>query len=290
MLDGRNLSKDIIAQKLEHIKVEPLDAFHVLVDNSQETLNDLSAYYRLSVIIKGNGKISTSNGNYFVKEGDLLIVAPNIVYTSSKSSNGTLETYSVRFSIPSADCTKEFISLMGNHEVMIYNDMLTDHYKSIIEFVFSLVQENSPSAYFFVKSLLNHALGTIAYSANKFANNKVASKSKTKSSEYIVMKCSDYMTSNPSRNITVDDLCKLCNLSQSYLYKSFMSILGMSTKAFITSTKLKATEDALLLTDKSVTEIALENGYPNTYQFSNIFKKAHGISPTEFRKKQRIRK
>ena len=44
------------------------------------------------------------------------------------------------------------------------------------------------------------------------------------------------------------------------------------------------TEIALLHTDKSITEIALENGYANSYQFSNIFKKVRGISPSAYRK------
>ena len=288
MLDGRHLSKDILAQKLEQIKIEPLDAFHVVVEDKKETLNDLSTSYRMSIIVKGKGKITTSNGNYYVKAGDLLIVAPNIIYTSSSNSDETLETYSVRFTMATNECVKEFISMTSNREVQIFSDIFKEYHVGMLESVFALVQRNDPSAYFFIKTILNQALGLIVYNAGKVTTNKVLSKSKTRSSEYIVMKCSDYMASNPSLNITVEDLCKLCGVSQSYMYKSFMSILGMSTKAFITSTKLKAAEDGLLLTDKSVTEIALENGYPNTYQFSNIFKKAHGISPTEYRKSQRV--
>jgi len=64
-------------------------------------------------------------------------------------------------------------------------------------------------------------------------------------------------------------------------------VLGISSKEFVTRTKLDMAAKALLQTDKTITRIAAENGYSNSYRFSNIFKKEYGTSPSRYRRQNR---
>ena len=124
---------------------------------------------------------------------------------------------------------------------------------------------------------MKRLVGTIFYLGHPVSTESSATKSRS-SEEELVLICHRHIINNPSVAVTV---------SQSYLYKCFSNVLGQSTKQFITDTKLDIAAKELLQTDKSVAQIAQDNGYSNGYQFSNAFKKKYNLSPTEYRKNNR---
>ena len=48
--------------------------------------------------------------------------------------------------------------------------------------------------------------------------------------------------------------------------------------------RLKHAQTALLTTDSSITDIALEYGFNDSNYFKDLFKKVYGKSPREYRK------
>ncbi len=74
-------------------------------------------------------------------------------------------------------------------------------------------------------------------------------------------------------------------LSRAYLRNLFYEQKGMSTKEYIIKIRLEQACN-MLLSDYAIKTVALSVGYEDQLQFSKIFKKYMGISPTEYRKRK----
>ena len=83
----------------------------------------------------------------------------------------------------------------------------------------------------------------------------------------------------------LDDLAKIASMSRSHLSHLFCKVFGTTISRYVIRKRKSVTER--LLYDLSIRpgEIEKEVVYPDIYQFSKQFKKAFGVSPTEYRKR-----
>lgn len=93
----------------------------------------------------------------------------------------------------------------------------------------------------------------------------------------------EYIDSNYSDNINLDNLAKEHHISSRYLRKLFIQNTGLSAIDYITALRLEKAKDLLKNTKYSVSRIALDVGYNSCQYFSSIFKNKIGITPKEFR-------
>lgn len=93
----------------------------------------------------------------------------------------------------------------------------------------------------------------------------------------------NYVNSNLYRTIRVDELTKILNITQPYLYKIFKTKLGISPKEYIDRCKINESKRMLSTTSMSITEIANSVGYDDILVFSKFFKNKVGVSPKNFR-------
>jgi AraC-like DNA-binding protein len=110
---------------------------------------------------------------------------------------------------------------------------------------------------------------------------KVISQNTAKS---YVQKGIEYITSNYSYPITVEDIAEYVGLSRSHLFRSFENVLGVSPKEYLTDFRIKQSCYLLKKSDLSVTAIANSIGFDNSLYFSKTFHKKKGMSPKEYRK------
>ncbi len=95
---------------------------------------------------------------------------------------------------------------------------------------------------------------------------------------------------NASRRLLLDtektegQIAKILYVSETYLRQLYLQKFGMPPKRYIRRVKLKKAKTLLRTTSKSVSEIAYDMGYINASKFTEAFKTAHGITPSEYRK------
>ena len=96
---------------------------------------------------------------------------------------------------------------------------------------------------------------------------------------------SKYIRENYDKDISLQHLSEHFSISRSYLSRRFKQMLGIGINDYITYIRLLHAEQLLKNTNYSITQIASECGYNDETYFVTSFKKANGITPFQFRKR-----
>lgn len=86
-----------------------------------------------------------------------------------------------------------------------------------------------------------------------------------------------------SSEITLESIAGKVYLSPGYLSRLFKKYKGKSIIKHITAIRLEKAGELLLTTNKKITDIGKEVGYPNFAYFSALFKNNYGKTPSQYR-------
>ena len=81
---------------------------------------------------------------------------------------------------------------------------------------------------------------------------------------------------------SLQDICTLIGMSRTSLYMKLKNLIDLSPQDFIIHTKLKFAKKLLIEGNSNIKEIAYASGFSNPKYFSTSFKKAFGISPSDY--------
>ncbi len=93
-----------------------------------------------------------------------------------------------------------------------------------------------------------------------------------------------YMLDNYTHEITLDDVARELNYSKYYISHIISQTFNCNFRVLINSYRISLTQNLLLSTNKTVSEIAFECGFKNQSSFNRIFMKHCGVTPSDFRK------
>jgi AraC-like DNA-binding protein len=94
----------------------------------------------------------------------------------------------------------------------------------------------------------------------------------------------DYVNQNFHKTIKVQTLADILGLSVSQLDRKFKDFTGVSPSTYIIKVRLAAVARSLIQTDKTISELAYDNGFYDHSQLSRLFKTHYKVSPSEYRK------
>lgn len=98
-----------------------------------------------------------------------------------------------------------------------------------------------------------------------------------------IIKAINCINNNFSRNISVTEIARECNVSVNTLERCFLRELNISPSAYIRKKRL-ANAAKLLSEGHSVTEAAELSGFADCSNFIFLFKKAYQITPLQYKK------
>ncbi|MFH1479261.1 MAG: response regulator [Candidatus Omnitrophota bacterium] len=96
-----------------------------------------------------------------------------------------------------------------------------------------------------------------------------------------------FINKNYNKSISLKDVSDEIFLSPKYFSRMFKKKVGMGFSKYITELKLNIAKDMLERTHFSIEQIAFKVGYKNAPSFMKRFKKAVGLTPSEFRIRRR---
>lgn len=93
-----------------------------------------------------------------------------------------------------------------------------------------------------------------------------------------------YIKENYQNNITLTEVAEAAFFTPQYLAKFFKNATGLTFFNYLNIYRLNKALPDLVNTNKSILDIALENGFPNSRSFNKSFFERYGQTPSKYRK------
>lgn len=93
----------------------------------------------------------------------------------------------------------------------------------------------------------------------------------------------DYIEKNYARDIGLNSMASLCNISTSYFSKLFRRTIGDNFSNHINQIRVKKARELLESSDIPITNLALDLGFEDSGYFIKVFKKLVGVTPSKYR-------
>ncbi|MBQ5927225.1 MAG: helix-turn-helix transcriptional regulator [Clostridia bacterium] len=218
--------------------------------------------YELVYYVQGEGTTTVGDQVYSFSPGSFIITEPNQVHKESSDNPVTVK----------------FIGFTTDDEPLtpgIYTDLnnvVSDTIDEILEEI-----ENKQTHY---QTMMNLLAKKIIVSVLRLSPENYYVKS---SFEYI----QNYIKMNANKNTTIQQLAKDLNYNYDYLRQLFLSQLKISAKKYFFDVKLQNTKNLLLNSDLTVKQVADITGFSSASHLCSAFRQHFGMSPLQFRKKQR---
>jgi YesN/AraC family two-component response regulator len=103
----------------------------------------------------------------------------------------------------------------------------------------------------------------------------------------IVGKAENYIEMNFSEDISMEGMAGKLHVHPSHLMRAFKKEKGITISHYRNLRRIKEAKQLILFSNLSMTEIAILVGFSNPQYFSKLFKEVEGITPVEYKKKNK---
>jgi len=97
----------------------------------------------------------------------------------------------------------------------------------------------------------------------------------------------EYVNKNYSQQLYLKELSSKFYINFTYCCELFKKITGSTFSEYVTGLRMKRARELLESTGLSIKEICEETGYKDYYYFNSLFKKYHGVTPSQYRKSKK---
>ncbi|MBP3876378.1 MAG: AraC family transcriptional regulator [Lachnospiraceae bacterium] len=239
---------------------------------------ELRDCYHLHAVLSGRGTLKVRGMEFHPHFGQFFLLKDNEVveYTADEKDpweycwvtfNGSLAPQLVReigfeedvYCVDSAYETREFYDLICRM-----------HEKPEMNYINDLRR----------RGILLECLA-LAMEATETAEKKATRRRERPTDEYVA-KAIDFIHYNYA-TIQVADIISFIGFTRSYFSTVFRKKTGQSLQDYLMQVRISEARRLLKETDLPVREIAFQTGYDDPLNFSRMFRKVCGVSPTQFR-------
>lgn len=241
-----------------------------------------SAETVIEYVVEGRGYLNVNGENYAATAGDVYILRKKTTHTywSDARYPWVKIFFNIRGSL--AERILDEYQLGGTGRVVLGADGLEQDFRDMLE---GLMDNTIGQTERFDKATVDFLQIII-----KLTNMQRAAgmhKDDLMSVEKEMNTLIEYITMNPRRIVSNQELADAIFRSKDYVIKRFFANFGVTPYDYQIQQKIFSAKNMLANMNLSVKEIADSLGYDDQHYFSYMFKKRCGMSPTQYRKKIR---
>ncbi len=246
----------------------------LIYKNAQLHFHD---YLEAELVVSGEGIQYINDYKTLIKRGSFSLLRPNIDCHSVQVKDLVVIKFYVKPFIIEPDLWKE-ISLLLDPLVIELEGEELEHTINLFKTI--QFEQYRPEKY--SDNIVKNGINSILY---LFVQKKVAQESNVTIRKNIIKYLIDddkYLT-----DVSLQDFADEFGYSLSHASKYFKENTGMTFSEAKQYFRIQVAKRLLLSTDYSINEIAQKCGFNYYHLFHNVFKKSTGMTPFEFKKKNR---
>ncbi|MBQ2999084.1 MAG: AraC family transcriptional regulator [Clostridia bacterium] len=231
--------------------------------------------FSLHYITEGEGKFAAEDEPLRrLGKGDLFFICDRQLIRYFPDEKKPWKYCGISFGAP--EMTDFFNSIGWTSSRILFHDSLTDRIGTLIKETIEKKENGSVGQY----DLLGCACQILSLLENHCANALPL----PSATQLYVSRVKEYLeTSYSDPDLRISRVADSVNLSHPYLCRIFKRMEGCSPEQYLLRHRLSVAKRLLSETTYSVGEVAFLCGYTDASQFSRMYKKHFGISPTKER-------
>ncbi|HWR10840.1 MAG TPA: AraC family transcriptional regulator [Rectinemataceae bacterium] len=228
--------------------------------------------YEIHYFVSGEGSFLNASARYSIQRGSLYFSAPGMTHQILATvPEKPITYYAILIDASSDEETATLLDrLVGRGEGRIVGTGYRFFFADILEKHLSKETELEFSA--------RHALASLLY---QIAAGKGPNMAATDNAH--IEKAIAIMQTRIERHLDLGELCEFLDVSREHFVRLFSSFMGMPPMRYYARLKIEAARAMLSSTNLHVGEIADKLGFDSQFSFSRAFRRATGISPTDYR-------
>ncbi|MDO9465308.1 MAG: AraC family transcriptional regulator [bacterium] len=250
------------------------------VEKSKKT--QVCSDHDLHFVASGRGTLVVDDAEYHLEKGDVLLVYPGENFNIYTEGDENFARYYIHFDFYNTNKLKRKTPILPNGKkwpriVHIQTDAEIRTICSAI--VYHHMHNQSMVSPIITGGELKALLGLVL---NTYLNTKDSHQFRRIKSYKNIIKAEKFIRANYQKDITLQDMAREANLSETYFGNIFKKIIGKSPIDYLTSKRINHAKRLLIETDYNISEVSSLVGYEDSHYFSYIFKQKEGITPSEF--------
>ncbi|WP_160692136.1 helix-turn-helix domain-containing protein [Clostridium sp. C2-6-12] len=245
----------------------------------------------LTLVDDGIGEYKIDLVPYELEKGDIILVKPFSLHSIHQINSTNMNWRTMVFNLNMLNSAvtdgcliKYFAPIFNNeHELPVLIKKNSKGYSelyNIISKIFDCYNSKDIAYEIELKSLLYHFFALL-YKYDLIVKNKAASLSSEVTNKMKIIL--NYIKENYMNDISIKDMCSICNFSEYHFMRFFKKYIGMTCIEYINNYRLEVASKLLDTTDKSIMDISFEVGFNNVSYFNKLFKTKFKLTPREFR-------
>lgn len=220
-------------------------------------------YNALSFRLKGNSEFIVGNQRIRAEDQDILFGPPDCAYT--------VEAGEERLVVVHFETAENFSGML--------QVLRPENPQQIEELFLSLLktwEEKKPGFYPRAMSIFYKILELVVKQTSKGTHSPHYEK---------IREAVEYMMNNyRNSDLSVEDLCKRCAISDTYFRKCFLDEFHMTPNKYLTNLRIDYARDLLESGVYNIEQVAERSGFIEPKYFCTVFKKIVGKTPSEYKK------
>lgn len=237
-------------------------------------------------VVKGNLHVYIDGNNFDAGKGDIFFAGPKVLHYMD-TQDFSVEYYAILFpldfiSFRTEDCLEsKFFAPLKKGKLMFPMKLKPTISIEIAGYLNRIIHENTSD---YLNNRLKTKILILEMLTFMLENNTFEIPAYINSSG-IQREIISYIQQHHTEKITLEMLSKEFHLSEKYLSRYFKVNFAIPFKQYVCHLRLSTAKNLLTSTDLSITDVAMNSGFPSVNLFIRTFKSAFGITPLQYRKK-----
>ena len=234
----------------------------------------LRDHYLIHYILEGSGSFFMDDIKYSLTKGQGFLIPPNVI-TYYQADKNTPWTYVwIGFHGFKAEAYLQRANITRHSPIFHYPD------DTLKTYIFQMMAIDKFSAYrdLQLQGYLFLLIAELIKSAPKHSIPKYST------TDIYIKEAITFIENNYSRPIKIADIASKLSIDRSYFSNIFKKTLQKNPQEFLLEYRMAKACELMTNPELSISNIAFSVGYTDAFNFSKMFKKIKGISPSDYRK------
>lgn len=232
-------------------------------------------------VLEGSVEVQIEPETYNLKKGDFLLINANKRHSWRATEEKILLTsFQINFTM--------LAEYMGTNQLLFWCNTTVDknesyeQLKRVLDQMLNRSYDKEKEGAIYLNSIYYEAIYLlVAYFMIKADDVRMKENFTPDNSR--IFEIQNYVQANYQKQLSLNDLAQKLYLSNAYLSKYIKKHFGLSFLEYVNNIRLFHAVDELVYSEKKITRIALDNGFPTTAAFNKAFKEIYNMTPSAYR-------